>query len=170
MAVIYLNKYVGTFSPGNSQQSVVTDSLPNAAELLSDSINGIEPDIIQCTEKNIAVDLGPAPAPAPAEGILDLSPIYAGAIFGPLRLVPDEAIPIGSDVVTAYIKDVDGIHVADFTVDIIDADLGTTDISLTAIDTSVLIPGAQYTWFMLSTNPDLGPRVMWTGNVSVFSL
>lgn len=64
MAIVTLNKYTGTYSPGNTKQSVLATTLVDAVALLIESVEGVEPDLVQCTEKNILANV-PDPVPEP---------------------------------------------------------------------------------------------------------
>lgn len=65
--IIYVNKYTGTYDPGNSKQSVLSTTLLGAVALLTQSIEGVavEPILVQKVESHIAVSVPDDHPPIP---------------------------------------------------------------------------------------------------------
>ena len=166
MATQYLNKYVGTFDPGNVRQSVVAKDFAAAAAMLSASIEGVEPYLIQCTEKNIAV-AEPEVVPTYTGGsprILNIDPVYIGMILEPLVITPETPENILGRTYSAYVISSEGIRLADLTVSVLDALLGILSVGMTSTESARLQPGS-YTWLMVSEVEGLGPQLVWMGTL-----
>lgn len=166
MATQYLNKYVGTFDPGNVRQSVVAKDLASAAAMLSASIEGVEPYLIQCTERNIAV-VEPEVVPTYTGGaprLLDINPVYIGMALEPMIITPDEPEDLTGRVYEAYVVDGTGARVADLLVTVVDISLGILSLSMSAVESAKLTAGT-YTWLMTWEVGGVDPQISWMGKL-----
>ena len=57
MAIGFVNKYTATYNPGNTKQSVLAANLKDAMNLIMPLETSIEPEIVQCVEKSISIEV-----------------------------------------------------------------------------------------------------------------
>lgn len=171
MSVILMNKYVGTFDPGNSKQSIVAVSLVDAARVLSSSIEGVEPVLIQCVERNIVIEK-PEPVPTYTGGeaqYMDINPVYKGMALEPLIMTPDIAEDLTGRTYEAYVVSSAGVRLADLEVSVLDVAAGILSLAMSAEESDKLAAGS-YTWLMVYTVGGVNPLLAWRGTMTVVAL